>query len=108
MCGITVLNSLAFGRIRKSLVERGRVMPVPQLIRNQARKAALKSRPHAIRKPKDVFFEKPGDVIQIDTVTLALAQSRTVKHFDAYDVFAKWTVAKPYKSATAANAADFL
>ena len=41
-------------------------------------------------------------------MTLALAQGRTVKHFDAYDVFAKWTVAKPYKSATAANAADFL
>ena len=105
--GMAVSNATV-GRILKSLVERGRVMPVPQLIRKQARKAAPEDRPHAIRKPKDVFFEKPGDVIQIDTVTLALAQGRTVKHFDAYDVFAKWTVAKPYKSATAANAADFL
>ena len=86
--GMAVSNATV-GRILKSLVERGRVMPVPQLIRKQARKAAPKSRPHAIRKPKDVFFEKPGDVIQIDTVTLALAQGRTVKHFDAYDVFAE-------------------
>ena len=75
--GMAVSNATV-GRILKSLVERGRVMPVPQLIRKQARKAAPKSRPHAIRKPKDVFFEKPGDVIQIDTVTLALAQGRTV------------------------------
>ena len=41
-------------------------------------------------------------------MTLTLAPGRTVKHFDAYDVFAKWTVAKPYANATAANAADFL
>ena len=64
--------------------------------------------PHAIRKPKDISFENPGDVIQIDTLTLNLAPGRTVKHFDAYDVFVKWTVAKPYVGATAANAADFL
>lgn len=41
-------------------------------------------------------------------MTLTIAPGRTVKHFDAYDVFAKWTVAKPYAHATAANAADFL
>lgn len=41
-------------------------------------------------------------------MSLDLGQGRTVKHFDAYDVFAKWTVAKPYARATAANAADFL
>lgn len=105
--GMAVSNATV-GRILKSLVARGRVMPVPALIRKQARKTAPKRRPHAIRKPKDVCFEKPGDVIQIDTLSLALAQGRTLKHFDAYDVFAKWTVAKPYKSATAANAADFL
>jgi putative transposase len=96
------------GRILKSLVERGLVMPVPQLIRKAGRKSAPKARPHAIRKPKDVTFERPGDVIQIDTLTLNLAPGRTVKHFDAYDVYAKWTVAKPYAQATAANAADFL
>jgi putative transposase len=103
-----IVSNATVGRILKSLVERGRVMPVPDLIRKAGRKCAPKARPHAVRKPKDVAFEKPGDVIQIDTLTLTLAPGRTVKHFDAYDVFAKWTVAKPYARATAANAADFL
>jgi putative transposase len=67
-----------------------------------------RSGPHATRKPKDVYFDKPGDIIQIDTVSVTLAPNLTVKHFDAYDVHAKWTVAKPYRSATAQNAADFL
>lgn len=103
-----IVSNATVGRILRNLVERGRVTPVPQLIRKTGRKCAPKARPHAIRKPKDVAFEKPGDVIQIDTLTLNLAPGRTVKHFDAYDVFAKWTVAKPYARATAANAADFL
>jgi len=105
--GFAVSNATV-GRILKSLVARGRVTPVPELIAKALRKCAPKTRPHAIRKPKDVSFDKPGDVIQIDTLTLNLAPGRTVKHFDAYDVFAKWTVAKPYAQATAANAADFL
>ena len=105
--GMRVSNATV-GRILKHLVERGRVTPVPQLIRKVGRKCAPKARPHAIRKPKDVAFERPGDVIQIDTLTLTIAPGRTVKHFDAYDVFAKWTVAKPYAQATAQNAADFL
>lgn len=102
------VSNATVGRILKSLVERGRVTPVPQLIRKAGRKCAPKARPHAIRKPKDISFERPGDVIQIDTLTITIAPGRTIKHFDAYDVFAKWTVAKPYAQATAANAADFL
>ena len=103
-----VVSNATLGRILKSLVERGRVTPVPELIGKVGRKGASKARPHAIRKPKGVRFEKPGDVVQIDTLTLTMAPGRTVKHFDAYDVFAKWTVAKPYRAATAATAADFL
>jgi hypothetical protein len=32
----------------------------------------------------------------------------TIKHFNAYDPFAKWTVARPCKQATAKYAASFL
>ena len=96
------------GRILQGLIARGRVPRVRDLIRKATRKAAPKKRPHAIRKPKDVSFDKPGDIIQIDTVTVTLAPNLAVKHFDAYDVHAKWTVAKPYRNATAQNAADFL
>jgi transposase InsO family protein len=105
--GFAVSNATV-GRIIKSLIARGRVPRVTDLIRKATRKTPPNKRPHAIRKPKHVSFEKPGDVIQIDTVSITLAPNRAVKHFDAYDVHAKWTVAKPYRNATAKNAADFL
>ena len=39
---------------------------VRDLIRKAPRRSQPKQRPYAIRKPGDVTFEKPGDVIQID------------------------------------------
>lgn len=105
--GFAVSNATV-GRIIESLIARGRVPRVTDLIGKATRKTAPNKRPHAIRKPRDVSFEKPGDIIQIDTVSVTLAPNRAVKHFDAYDVHAKWTVAKPYRNATALNAADFL
>jgi putative transposase len=67
-----------------------------------------KKRPYAIRKPSHVAFGKPGDVVQIDTLSISILPGEAIKHFTAYDPFAKWTVAKPYKRATAKNAAEFL
>ena len=60
-----------------------------------------------MRKPKGVTFEKPGDVVQIDTLSISFCPA-SIKQFTAYDPFAKWTVARPYKRATAKNAAEFL
>ena len=105
--GFAVSNATV-GRIIQSLIARGRVPRVGDLIRKVARRTQPAKRPHAIRKPGNVTFEKPGDVIQIDTVSVTLAPNLSIKHFDAYDVHAKWTVAKPYRTATASNAADFL
>jgi putative transposase len=105
--GFAVSNATV-GRIIQSLIARGRVPRVGDLIRKVARRTQPTKRPHAIRKPGNVTFEKPGDVIQIDTVSVKLAPNLSIKHFDAYDVHAKWTVAKPYRTATASNAADFL
>ena len=72
-----VVSNATVGRILKTLVERGRVTPVPQLIRKIGRKCAPKARPHAIRKPRDVAFEKPGDVIQIDGGSEFMAEFET-------------------------------
>ena len=96
------------GRIIGELIARGTVQPVPALIRKVAARTAPRTRPHAIRKPKDVIFAKPGDVVQIDTLSIYPLPGVTIKHFNAYDPFAKWTVARPCKQATAKNAADFL
>jgi putative transposase len=101
-------SNATVGRIVVDLIGRGRVQAVPALIRKVAARKPSKKRPHAIRKPSDVSFEKPGDVVQIDTLSIYPLPGVTIKHFNAYDPFAKWTVARPCKQATAKNAASFL
>ena len=101
-------SNATVGRVIGDLIGRGRVQAVPALIRKVAARSPSKKRPHAIRKPKDVLFEKPGDVVQIDTLSIYPLPGVTIKHFNAYDPFAKWTVARPCKQATARNAASFL
>jgi len=101
-------SNATVGRIIGALIRRGTVQPVPALIRKVAAKTAPRQRPHAIRKPKTVTFEKPGDVVQIDTLSIYPLPGVSIKHFNAYDPFAKWTVARPCKRATAKNAAEFL
>ena len=46
--------------------------------------------------------------MQIDTLSISILPGQAIKQFTAYDPFAKWTVARPYKRATAKNAAEFL
>jgi len=96
------------GRILRSLIGRGRVPAVPDLLRKLGPRAASKARPYAVRKPRQVEFGQPGDVVQIDTLSISLLPGRAIKQFTAYDPHAKWTVAAPYARATAKNAAEFL
>ena len=96
------------GRILGDLIRRGRAPAAPDLLRKLGPRSAGKKRPYAVRKPKDVAFEKPGDVVQIDTLSISILPGQVIKQFTAYDPFAKWTVARPYKRATAKNAAEFL
>jgi putative transposase len=102
------VSDATVGRILSALIKRGRVPAVPALLRKIGPRSAAKKRPYAVRKPNHVAFEKPGDVVQIDTLSIAILPGQTIKQFTAYDPFAKWTVAKPYKRATAKNAAEFL
>lgn len=102
------VSEATVGRILSELMARGIAPRVPDLIRKIAARKAPRKRPHAVRKPAGVTFEAPGDVVQIDTMSVAIAPGVGIKHFDAYDPHAKWTVAKPYRRATAKNAADFL
>jgi putative transposase len=101
-------SNATVGRSIGALIRRGKVQPVSALIRKVAATTAPKKRPHAIRKPKGVTFEKPGDVVQIDTLSIHLLPGLSIKPFNAYDPFAKRTVARPCKPATAKNAAEFL
>ena len=88
------------GRILKRLVENGAVSPVPALRRN---------RPHAKRLPKGRKPTTPGEIVQLDILTIDPGQGRpTVKQFTACDPVAKWTCAQAWRRATAHNAKRFL
>src|SRR5262249_39273303 len=93
------------GRGLSALVARRRVLTFPALLRKIGPRAASKTRPYAVRKPKEIAFANPGDVVQIDTLSISLLPGRGIKQFTAYDPFAKWTVAAPYARATK-NAAE--
>jgi putative transposase len=100
------VSDATVGRIIASLVERGVVAPVPSLRRRTHRWSA--KRRFAVRLPRDLKPDKPGGLVQIDTLFVNLAPDKAIKHFTAYDPVAKWTVGKAFNRATAAAASAFL
>ena len=96
------------GRILKTLMERGAVTPVPTLRRNGPR-AARRLRPHARRLPKGRKPTTPGEILQLDTLTVSPHPDRpAIKQFTAHDPVTKWTCAQAWRRATAHNARRFL
>lgn len=101
-----VVCDATVGRIIKSLVDRRIVTPVPSLRRRRVRWTA--KRRFAVRLPRDLKPDKPGGLIQIDTLFVNIAPDKPIKHFTAYCPVAKWTVGKAFNRATAAAASAFL
>ena len=90
-------------RLRRSgeLVEprRGRRMSVRQ--RRWAR-------PYAIRKPADWAVERPGDLVELDTLDIRPLSTLVWKQFTARDVVSRWDTVELGRRATAADAAEVL
>ena len=105
--GLPICESTT-GRILKRLMDRGQVLPAATL-RGQAPRAQRRRRPHAKRLPKGLRPTQPGEIVQLDTLTIQPAQGRRKLHqFTAYDPVSKWTCAQAFRRATADNAANFL
>lgn len=84
-------------------------MPVPTLRRKPGgHRFRLNGKRYAKRLPKDLKLTRPGQIVQIDTVSVGLAPGRAIEHFTAYCPVAKWTVAGVAGRATAQPAASFL
>jgi putative transposase len=103
-----LVSDATIGRIIKSLVDRGVVVPVPTLRRRRYPRRWSAKRRFAIRLPRDIKAEEPGALVQLDTVFVNISPTKPIKHFTAYDPVAKWTVAKAFNRATAASATIFL
>jgi transposase InsO family protein len=103
-----VASDATVGRILQSLVERGRVVAVPTLRRRPRSHRWTPRRRHAMRLPRGLKPERPGGLVQIDTVFVTIAPGKAIKHFTAYCPVAKWTVGKAANRATARSASLFL
>ena len=60
-------------------------------------------RPYARRRPKGYEAKRPGDLVQVDTLTVTLGPGEVIKHFSAVDLFTRFSL-----RATANLAAGFL
>lgn len=105
--GFAVSDATA-GRIITHLVARGVVEPVPLLRRNKGSAARQWRRKHAQRLPKGAKARHPGEIVQVDTLSINLRPDKAVKHFTAYDPVARFTAAQAFSRATALCAATFL
>ena len=65
-------------------------------------------RPYAIRKPADWTVERPGDLVELDTLDIRPLSTLVWKQFTARDVVSRWDVVELGRRATAAAAADVL
>ena len=65
-------------------------------------------RPYAIRKPADWPVERPGDLVELDTLDIRPLSTLVWKQFTARDVVSRWDTVELGRRATAAAAADVL
>jgi transposase InsO family protein len=94
------------GRILTSLWRRG-ALTAPVLFRVKRRRGTAR-RPWAGRKPKDYAVEKPGDLVQLDTLDLRPSPGVVLKQFTARDMISRWDVLEVHRRATSTAATLFL
>jgi transposase-like protein len=103
---LTVSTSMV-GRILTQPKRQGRLLEAPRSGVPGSRRA-LRSRPYAIRKPKQYAVSQRGDLVQVDTLDVRPLPGVVFKQFTARDVVSRWDVIQAHTRATAFTAAQFL
>jgi putative transposase len=93
-------------RIIHSLKEKHAILEVYYKKRWKGQRRS--KRPYAIRKPKDYPVEKPGDIVQIDTLDIHPFPAIHFKHFTARDVVSRWDFIEVFPTAKSRQAKAFL
>jgi transposase InsO family protein len=65
-------------------------------------------RPYAIRRPADWAVERPGDLVELDTLDIRPLSTLVLKQFTARDVVSRWDTVELGRRATAIAAAAVL
>ncbi len=98
------LSEATVGRILSRLLRSGRLIE-PRPVRMRRPRPA---RPHATRKPAEYQPQRPGDLIQIDTVHVRPLPGTELRQFTAIDVVTRIAAFGVRTRATAGTAVDFL
>lgn len=104
--GFAVSDSTV-GRILSALLARGAILAVRRLKAPGARARKIR-RKHAKRLSKALRPNRPGQVVQVDTLSVQLRPGSHLKQFCAIDPVTKLAVAMAASRATANNASRFL
>ncbi len=93
------------GRILRHLKQRGELKEPKRRSISAKRRSR---RPYGVRKPGDYIAERPGDLVQVDTLDVRPFPWITLKQFTARDVISRWDVIEVRGRATAITAKEFL
>ncbi len=96
------------GRIISWLIQKGRIMPSPLKGRKGTRGVWGKKRSWAMRWPKGLKPMEPGDLVEVDTLTITLCPGKVIKQFTARDVVSGWNVLEVFSSASSFCGRRFL
>lgn len=66
------------------------------------------NRMHATRKPQGYAVEKPGDIVQLDTLNIHPFPNVHFKHFTPRDIVCRWDVLEVYPKAISRQVKAFL
>lgn len=105
--GIRISGSTV-GRVMTHLRARGLLIE-PENIRQAklARKRGQKPR-YAARKPRDFQANRPGDLVEIDTLQVRICPNEVRFQFGAVDTISRFQAARAYRRQTSTAGADFL
>lgn len=96
------------GRILKKLVDLKRILPAWVLSASKRSRRKRKFDKYAQRWKYGMKAKQPGELVQLDHMSVCFDTSKTVKHFQATCPISKITVAQAYTQATSTVAAKFL
>jgi transposase InsO family protein len=100
-----ILSTSMVGRILARLRHAG---DLREPLRSIRRRMRAWRRPYAVRKPAGWAVDRPGDLVQIDTVEIRPSADHPFKQFTARDVISRWDTLEVRRSATARLASEVL
>jgi len=99
-------SSSTVGRILTDMIRLG-VLRKASGVSVKKKKQAQK-RLYAIQNSQDYDAQRPGDLIEVDTMDVRPFEGKNIKHFTAQDVISRWDVLEIHHKATKYTATAFL